>query len=437
MKAKIPFLQNKIHGHALGRSVPEYALTAGFGGGSDEEYSVSFPFKRSARAILISGAFLVVFCIPLFSMADMFTVADDSLFSLISLLFSLFWVLGWSIGIAVLLLTFLSLSFGKESLHVTQDKLTIRFGISGIGLSATYDAALIRNFRYQDRDLAQGKKWRGNHMTFDYGDMSIGFGSNIDAIEASRVISRLNRLFPHHDAAPVNIALGSPDTKGRDESSVEESVAAAMLSNTSSSSSLSRSPSAVRWNSSSVIALILANLLPLFGVWFLSWDIGQIMLLFWAESAIIGYYNLCKMRRVGRWLILFYGPFFVGHYGAFMAAHLFFIYALFGNEIAGDADISSAQVFFDLQTLWPALLGLFISHGISYYTNFVKKRREAGRSITRQMQEPYRRVIIMHVTLIFGGFLTLELETGLGALMLLLFLKVVADLRSHIAQHSF
>ena len=89
-----------------------------------------------------------------------------------------------------------------------------------------------------------------------------------------------------------------------------------------------------------------------------------------------------------------------------------------------------------LQALWPALLGLLISHSISYYTNFVKKHKEQGRSMAKQMQEPYRRVIIMHMTLIFGGFLTLVLGTSVGALMLLLLLKILADMRSHIAQHS-
>ena len=192
----------------------------------------------------------------------------------------------------------------------------------------------------------------------------------------------------------------------------------------------------VRWNSLSAISLIVANLIPLFGVWFAAWDIGQIMLLFWAESAIIGYYNLCKMWKVGRWSLLFYGPFFVGHYGAFMAVHLLFIYALFAGEIAGDAEISRTQVFSDMQALWPALLGLLLSHGLSYYINFVKTNKAQGRTMALQMQEPYRRVIIMHMTLIFGGFLTLSFDTGIAALMLLLLLKIIADLRSHVSQHS-
>ena len=160
------------------------------------------------------------------------------------------------------------------------------------------------------------------------------------------------------------------------------------------------------------------------------------MLLFWAESAIVGYFNLCKMRWVGGWSLLFYGPFFIGHYGAFMVVHLLFIYSLFGGDIAGETEVSSVQVLIDILALWPALLGLLISHGISYYRNFVAAEKYKGRTMAIQMQEPYRRIIIMHLTIIFGGFLTLALGSGVGALMLLLGLKIAADLRGHVAQHA-
>ena len=429
MKTKLPFLQRKLRMHALGNLAPEYSVVFGFSFDASDEYYLSLPFKRSLPAILVSGVFLVIFCYPLFAMADMSASSgDDSLFSLISILFSLFWMLGWSSGVAVLLLIFLCLSFGRESLHVAGNKLTIRIGIPGIAVSAIYDEQLIRRFHYQDSVIADGKKWRGSHIAFDYGDSSVGFGSNISAAEAPRIISRLNTLFPLHDAAPVDFPASDAAPKQVEKRKESEPEPLSIVP--------SDHARPVRWNSLSSITLIVANLIPLLGVWLAGWDIGQIMLLFWAESAIIGYYNLCKMWKIGRWSLLFYGPFFVGHYGAFMAVHLLFIYALFAGEMTGDAEISRSQVFNDMQALWPALLGLLISHGISYYINFVKTNKSQGRTMAIQMQEPYRRVIIMHMTLILGGFLTLSFDTGIGALVLLLLLKIIADLRSHVSQHA-
>lgn len=421
MKKKLPFIQRRLRRHAFGRFAPEFSVEFGFGTGTSDDYYLSLPFGRSLPAILISATFLTIFSLPLFAMGDLLASnGDDSLFSLISVLFTLFWMLGWLSGVGILLLVFLCLSFGKESLHVVQNKLSISIGIPGFALSGTFDEALICEFRYIDSGIAAGKKWRGNHIAFDYGDSSVAFGSNIDALDAPKIISQLSALLPVFDAGAAEASDVAQDLRR-----LEQPTAVPV-----------ENVKPLRWNSVSGLTLILANLIPLFGVWIAGWDIGQIMLLFWAESAIIGYYNLCKMWKVGRWSLLFYGPFFIGHYGAFMAVHLLFIYSLFIGDLASDAQVSRNQVLNDMQTLWPALLGLLISHGISYYINFVKTNKSQGRTMAKQMQEPYRRVMIMHVTLIFGGFLTLSFGTSIGALMLLLLLKVAADLRGHVSQHS-
>jgi hypothetical protein len=62
----------------------------------------------------------------------------------------------------------------------------------------------------------------------------------------------------------------------------------------------------------SSVALIAANLAPVGGVVFLSWTIEDVLLLYWAESGVIGIYNLARMWVIGRWKILFLGPFFPG-----------------------------------------------------------------------------------------------------------------------------
>ena len=180
--------------------------------------------------------------------------------------------------------------------------------------------------------------------------------------------------------------------------------------------------------------LILANLVPLAGVLLANWDVGDIMLLFWAESAVIGLFNVLKMWVIGRWSILFLGPFFIGHFGGFMVGHLLFIYALFLSGPDG-ADPSSSQVFADFLSLWPALLGLAISHGMSFRLNFLGAREYLETSVRQQMHAPYRRIIIMHLTIIFGGFLTMVLDAPLLALVLLITLKIFVDVSSHISEH--
>jgi len=38
-------------------------------------------------------------------------------------------------------------------------------------------------------------------------------------------------------------------------------------------------------------SLILSNLVPLFGVLFFGWSISTILILYWSENAIIGFYK--------------------------------------------------------------------------------------------------------------------------------------------------
>jgi hypothetical protein len=52
------------------------------------------------------------------------------------------------------------------------------------------------------------------------------------------------------------------------------------------------------------------------------------------------------------------------------------------------------------------------------------------------MAEPYTRIVVMHLTVMAGGFLTLVLRTPQAALLLLIVLKTAADLRAHLREHS-
>ena len=48
-------------------------------------------------------------------------------------------------------------------------------------------------------------------------------------------------------------------------------------------------------------SLLAANLLPLVGVLFLDWDLALVLVLFWAESGVIGAFGIAKLAWVTRW----------------------------------------------------------------------------------------------------------------------------------------
>ena len=46
-----------------------------------------------------------------------------------------------------------------------------------------------------------------------------------------------------------------------------------------------------------LIALIVANLIPLVGVLFLGWSVWQILIIYWLENGIVGLFNILKMQK--------------------------------------------------------------------------------------------------------------------------------------------
>lgn len=188
---------------------------------------------------------------------------------------------------------------------------------------------------------------------------------------------------------------------------------------------------------SSLFFLIAANIYPLLGVIFFGWSVFSIVMLYWAESAVIGAYNILKMilsaDRKNWPMLVMMVPFFTVHYGGFMLGHLVFIFAFFagGFSNAGIETLSKTA----LEIFYGVVL-LFISHGYSFYANFLKGGEKRGRTPHEQMFMPYGRITIMHITIIFGGALYMMLGRGEGLLFLLIIGKTVADIRGHMREHS-
>jgi len=193
----------------------------------------------------------------------------------------------------------------------------------------------------------------------------------------------------------------------------------------------------------SVLFLLLANLVPLYGVLFLDWKVFPLLVLFWMENVIVGFFNVFKMilaspSKPVTWLSKVAAiPFFCIHYGMFTLAHGFFVFAMFGGEFFQDVPTLDAVTF--LQTIdgvvWAAL-ALFLSHLISFIVNYIGKGEYKQSSLNDLMSQPYGRVVILHVTIILGGFLIGFLGSPVIALLLLIFLKSVIDVQAHLKEHA-
>src|SRR6476619_3908645 len=201
-----------------------------------------------------------------------------------------------------------------------------------------------------------------------------------------------------------------------------------------------------------VVALVVANAIPLVGVLFLGWNVWTILTIYWLENGVVGVFNVLKMAKAagpeptGRAAVLYNGrpvvggaaakaaliPFFIVHYGIFWVVHGIFVLTLpqfqaFGGESAG---IRSDPVAIIL-----VLVGLFISHAVSFQANYIGRGEYLRTSVSAQMNAPYGRLIVLHLTIIVGGLAIATTGAPSAAVLILVLLKTALDLGLHLAEH--
>jgi hypothetical protein len=193
----------------------------------------------------------------------------------------------------------------------------------------------------------------------------------------------------------------------------------------------------------SLVALAIANALPLVGVLLLGWTVFPLVLLYWLENLVVGGYNVAKLllaqpRQPVYWLgKAFLVPFFLVHFGGFTYVHGVLVVAFFGPKGTQPFDLVTAvPAAIRANQLGWALLSLVLSHGLSFYWNYLKSGEYERASLNALMAQPYGRVIVLHLTVLFGGWVVMLLGSPLFALVVLIALKTAADWRAHQAERQ-
>jgi hypothetical protein len=123
----------------------------------------------------------------------------------------------------------------------------------------------------------------------------------------------------------------------------------------------------------------------------------------------------------------------------FTAIHGSFVFHLLGGKdyatqglLPLDAAARAAADF----GLWLPLAVLVGSHLFSFLWNYLYRGEYRRARLTRLMAQPYGRVIVLHMAIIFGGFAATMLGSPLWALLVLVALKIALDVRAHVKEHS-
>ncbi len=191
----------------------------------------------------------------------------------------------------------------------------------------------------------------------------------------------------------------------------------------------------------SLLVLGLANAVPIAGVVLLGWKVFPLVLLYWLENVVVGAFNVAKLllaqpREPAYWAAkLLAVPFFVVHFGMFTFVHGVLLFALLGPKGTRPFEIlATVPPAIRANHLGWAVVTLLVSHGLSFYWNYLKNGEYQRASLNALMSQPYGRVVVLHLTVLFGGWIVLALGSPLLALVLLVALKTAADVRAHQAE---
>jgi hypothetical protein len=206
---------------------------------------------------------------------------------------------------------------------------------------------------------------------------------------------------------------------------------------------------------SSALILVAFNLIPLAGVLFWGWNVATLLVLYWVENGIVGVLNVPKMllarapadpnegelRMNGRVSTSSAAmvAFFLIHYGIFWFVHGVFVWTLpTFAAFGGIGGVGGSQVSRgpDLSAVAWGALGLAISHGASFVINFLGRREYLRISPGRQMFAPYGRLVILHMAIILGAFVSIMIGSPVGAVAVLVILKTIVDLSLHLRGHG-
>jgi len=199
------------------------------------------------------------------------------------------------------------------------------------------------------------------------------------------------------------------------------------------------------WVTAPIVALILANLLPVGGVLFFGWNVFQIVFLFWLENVMTGILTLLKMlvadpTSIRMWfnkIIMI--PLFFFEYGMFTFVHGILVLALTlvdNRTVTGDNWIPDAlKTVMDPYLPWVAGM-LLASHTFSFVWNYMGKGEYRKASLENLMNRSFSRVVVLHLTVLFGGSLMVVLKAPVAFLLPLVAIKIILDIGRHIHQHA-
>ncbi len=234
--------------------------------------------------------------------------------------------------------------------------------------------------------------------------------------------------------------------------------------------------------------LLLANVIAIGAALVLGWSAIEVAIFYWIENLVVGFWAILRMLTVANesdpgpsvtaanavgaktpfddareakravtqqnpstengLAKAFFVLFFCFHFGFFCLVHGFLLQVLLTTPWFSDPGMPSAA---SLGVAWynplkaadgtwsiagiAAVLGLFLSHGTSFFRNYIARGEYKSSYLIWEMIRPYGRVVLLHLCIIAGGFATVLFGAPKVLVVLLMIGKTTIDVWLHLQFH--
>lgn len=189
-----------------------------------------------------------------------------------------------------------------------------------------------------------------------------------------------------------------------------------------------------------LLGIVIGNLIPVGGVLFLGWDAVQILILYWVENLVLGVLTLPRILAARGDMQAAEGQskenpgclglFFTVHYGFFCMGHGVFAFILANDFIKAEgvgAEGAWSRTFGD-PGFWWAILAIALVNLILQVREWWMRGLWRTASPNLEMFKPYGRIVVLHVTVLFGAWLMTAFGAPAYAVLLLCLGKMLLEL---------
>jgi len=185
-------------------------------------------------------------------------------------------------------------------------------------------------------------------------------------------------------------------------------------------------------NDPTAIMLIVANIYPVIELLVKKEPVGSLLVVYWIQLMIIGFWNAVKLAVIARWKALLFIPIFLLMYLSIVNFFGILVGSLIDDQMQGTVWHES----FSLWNYGVTSAVFFVNHGLSFWLNFIKGREYETISWENQLGKPILRATPMWIAALVGGIIGGFLNSAAWALFLVLPVKLTLDVLGHFVEHG-